>query len=209
MTVLDAVALTCIKRDRTLFEGLSFSANAGELVYLRGPNGAGKTSLLRILTGLSAPCGGDVFFNQKNIKTAPSEFNAQLLYLGHKSGINGALSALDNLSFWMAQHGVNQPLETLLSVLATLGLVGLEDVPVRFLSAGQQRRVALSRLWLKKAQVWILDEPFTALDVGGIALLESAFKAHVSHGGIVIATSHQALSSHAGSHRTFDLEYQW
>ena len=69
--------------------------------------------------------------------------------------------------------------------------------------------MALSRLWLKKAQVWILDEPFTALDVGGIALLESAFKAHVSHGGIVIATSHQALSSHAGSHRTFDLEYQW
>ena len=209
MSVLDAAALTCIKRDRTLFEGLSFSVEAGELVYLRGPNGAGKTSLLRILTGLSHPDEGNVFFNQKNITSFPSEYNAQLLYLGHKSGINGALSALDNLSFWMAQHGVKQSPEVLFNVLATIGLVGLEDVPVRFLSAGQQRRVALSRLWLKKAQIWILDEPFTALDVSGIALLENAFNEHISQGGIVITTSHQALSPLAGNHRTFDLEYQW
>ncbi|AEA97098.1 cytochrome C biogenesis protein [Alteromonas mediterranea DE] len=207
--VLEACGLTCSKRDRTLFEGLSLVVNTGELLYLRGPNGAGKTSLLRILTGLSTPESGAVSYNGMDIAEDKTDYYRDLFYLGHKSGTNGSLSALDNLSFWLAQHSTSVQHNGLYDVLAKVGLVGLEDVPVRYLSAGQQRRVALSRLWLKPAKVWILDEPFTALDVKGVHLLETSMKEHVSRGGLIITTSHQPLSETAGEHRVFDLEYRF
>ena len=207
--MLEACGLTCSKRDRTLFEGLSLVVNAGELLYLRGPNGAGKTSLLRILTGLSAPESGAVSYNGMDIAEDKTDYYRDLFYLGHKSGTNGSLSALDNLSFWLAQHSTSVQENVLYDVLAKVGLVGLEDVPVRYLSAGQQRRVALSRLWLKPAKVWVLDEPFTALDVKGVHLLETSMKEHVSRGGLIITTSHQPLSETAGEHRVFDLEYRF
>lgn len=207
--MLEACGLTCSKRDRTLFEGLSLVVNTGELLYLRGPNGAGKTSLLRILTGLSAPDSGAVLYNGVNISEDKTGYYRDLFYLGHKSGTNGSLSALDNLSFWLAQHSISMQENALYDVLAKVGLVGLEDVPVRYLSAGQQRRVALSRLWLKPAKVWILDEPFTALDVKGVHLLETSMKEHVRRGGLIITTSHQPLSENAGEHRVFDLEYRF
>ena len=207
--MLEARGLTCSKRDRTLFEGLSLAVSAGELLYLRGPNGAGKTSLLRILTGLSSPDLGTVFYQGSDVSKDNSSYYHDLLYLGHKSGTNGSLSALDNLSFWLAQHKVSVPVNTLYNVLEKVGLVGLEDVPVRYLSAGQQRRVALSRLWLKPAKVWILDEPFTALDVKGVHMLETSMKEHVGRGGLIITTSHQPLSETAGEHRVFDLEYRF
>ena len=206
---LCASGLTCIKRDRILFEDFSLRLNAGDLLYLRGPNGAGKTSLLRILTGLSLPESGVVTFNQQDIRHYSSTYYKQLIYIGHKSALNSALSAIDNLRFWMAQHNVDSPQDQIYSVLEMLGLVGLEDVPVRFLSAGQQRRVALSRLWLKSAQVWVLDEPFTALDSSGITVLENTFKQHVDNGGMIITTSHQPLSSEVGTHRSIDLEYRF
>jgi len=207
--VLEACGLTCSKRDRTLFEGLSLVVNTGELLYLRGPNGAGKTSLLRILTGLSTPESGAVLYNGMDIAEDKTGYYRDLFYLGHKSGTNGSLSALDNLSFWLAQHSTLVQENVLYDVLAKVGLVGLEDVPVRYLSAGQQRRVALSRLWLKPAKVWVLDEPFTALDVKGVHLLETSMKEHVSRGGLIITTSHQPLSETAGEHRVFDLEYRF
>ncbi|BCO18040.1 cytochrome c biogenesis ATP-binding export protein CcmA [Alteromonas sp. KC3] len=207
--MLEACSLTCIKRDRSLFEGLSLVVNTGELLYLRGPNGAGKTSLLRILTGLSDADAGQVKYDGSNIKEIKADYYAALFYLGHKTGNNNSLSALDNLSFWLLQHGVSVTQDKLYDALARVGLVGLEDVPVRYLSAGQQRRVALARLWLKPAKVWILDEPFTALDVKGIALLEQTMKSHVDKGGIVLTTSHQPLSDLAGAHRVFDLEYRF
>jgi heme exporter protein A len=207
--VLKACELTCVKRDRVLFENVSLAVNAGELLYVRGPNGAGKTSLLRILTGLSTPESGTILFNGQDIADSSFSYLSTLLYLGHKSGTNGSLSALDNLTFWLAQHQVKCEESQLLEVLTRIGLVGLEDVPVRFLSAGQQRRVALARLWLKPADVWILDEPFTALDVKGIALLEGRMKSHVERGGVVITTSHQPLSEAAGEHSVFDLEYRF
>lgn len=207
--MLEACGLTCSKRDRTLFEGLSLVINAGELLYLRGPNGAGKTSLLRILTGLSEPELGTVLYNGIDISKDKSGYYQALFYLGHKSGTNGSLSALDNLSFWLAQHKVSLDIDALYDVLEKVGLVGLEDVPVRYLSAGQQRRVALSRLWLKPAKVWILDEPFTALDVKGIHMLELSMKDHVAKGGLIVTTSHQPLSETAGKHRVFDLEYRF
>ncbi|APD91665.1 heme ABC exporter ATP-binding protein CcmA [Alteromonas mediterranea] len=207
--MLEACGLTCSKRDRTLFEGLSLVVNTGELLYLRGPNGAGKTSLLRILTGLSTPESGAVLYDGMDITEDKTGYYRDLFYLGHKSGTNGSLSALDNLSFWLAQHSTLVQENVLYDVLAKVGLVGLEDVPVRYLSAGQQRRVALSRLWLKPAKVWVLDEPFTALDVKGVHLLETSMKEHVSRGGLIITTSHQPLSETAGEHRVFDLEYRF
>ena len=207
--MLEACGLTCSKRDRTLFEGLSLVVNTGELLYLRGPNGAGKTSLLRILTGLSTPESGAVLYDGMDIAEDKTGYYRDLFYLGHKSGTNGSLSALDNLSFWLAQHSTLVQENVLYDVLAKVGLVGLEDVPFRYLSAGQQRRVALSRLWLKPAKVWVLDEPFTALDVKGVHLLETSMKEHVSRGGLIITTSHQPLSETAGEHRVFDLEYRF
>lgn len=208
MAGLAAHALTCVKRDRVLFSDLSFRLQAGSLTYLRGPNGAGKTSLLRLLTGLSLPDEGHITFNDVPIAECLPQYHSSLLYIGHKPGLNSALSAIENLQFWCAQHRVEFSLERAYDVLTTLGLVGLEDIPVRMLSAGQQRRAALARLWLKSASIWILDEPFTALDINGVALLESLMKSHVAEGGTVITTSHQPLSELAGHITLLDLEYQ-
>lgn len=208
MAGLAANNLTCIKRDRVLFTELSFTLVPGQLIYLRGPNGAGKTSLLRILTGLSAPESGDLTLNDEPLERVRDRFNQQLIYIGHKAGVNGVLTAMENLRFWCAQHGAPFLANEAYRVLELLGLVGLEDVPVRLLSAGQQRRVALSRLWLKKATYWILDEPFTALDTDGIELLEMQMCQHVAGGGAIITTSHQPLSRKAGAVDELLLEYR-
>ncbi|WP_373318479.1 cytochrome c biogenesis heme-transporting ATPase CcmA [Alteromonas salexigens] len=204
-----ATSLTCIKRDRVLFENLNLQLQTGELMYLRGPNGAGKTSLLRLLTGLSMPEAGEVTFNHAPVQHSESQFYRQSIYLGHKSGLSSALSALDNLTYWCAQHQVTVTESQIVNVLDVVGVTGLEDIPVAMLSAGQQRRVALARLWLKPARFWVLDEPFTALDTAGVALLETTFKKHVDEGGAIITTSHQPLSARAGTHRYFDLEYRF
>lgn len=208
MAGLAADNLTCIKRDRVLFTDLSFCLSPGQLIYLRGPNGAGKTSLLRILTGLSAPESGQLMLNEEALDKVRDRFNQQLIYVGHKAGINGALTAMENLRFWCAQHSTDFIAQQAYDVLARLGLVGLEDVPVRMLSAGQQRRVALSRLWLKQATYWILDEPFTALDTDGIELLETHMREHVANQGAIITTSHQPLSKQAGPFTELVLEYR-
>ncbi len=209
MTSLVANALTCIKRDRILFENLQLTLNRGELLYLRGPNGAGKTSLLRLLTGLSVPESGNVTFDGTSVRSPHSGFCEASIYLGHKSGLSSALSAIDNLSYWCSQHNVSASKNAVFNVLEQVGLVGLEDIPVRMLSAGQQRRVALSRLWLKPATFWLLDEPFTALDVDGVAMLEDKFAAHIREDGAIITTSHQPLSERAGEHTLYDLEYRF
>ncbi|MBD3585439.1 cytochrome c biogenesis heme-transporting ATPase CcmA [Salinimonas sp. HHU 13199] len=191
MAELVASQLSCMKRDKVLFESLSLSLSPGQLVHLRGPNGAGKTSLLRILAGLSQPDTGTVTWNNRAID---NEFQRRLVYLGHKAGLSAGLSAIENLTFWCAQHHIRVSETTLFEVLEVLSLVGLEEIPVRLLSAGQQRRVALARLWLKSSDIWILDEPFTALDTDGVALIQARCETFVRQGGAVIVTSHQPLS---------------
>ncbi|GGW72931.1 cytochrome c biogenesis heme-transporting ATPase CcmA [Alteromonas halophila] len=205
---LVASELTCIKRDRVLFERLSMSLEPGQLVYLRGPNGAGKTSLLRILTGLAAPDAGTVYFQGAPVSNDIAAYHKALIYLGHKPALNSTLSAMENLRFWLAQQYLTFDPKAAYQALEKLGLVGLEDIPVRLLSAGQQRRAALARLWLKPASVWLLDEPFTALDTQGIALLETLFAHHVADGGMLLTTSHQPLSKRAGPVTNMDLEYR-
>ena len=194
MTVLSVINLSVAKRDRLLFENLNFAVERGALLYVKGQNGAGKTSLLRVLAGLVDTDSGEVYFCQQNIKDYRETYHQNLVYFGHKLGINLTLSALENLRFWCQQHQVNISVDTILCTLAKLNLVGLEDIPITHLSAGQQRRVALARFWFKQdAKLWILDEPFTALDTQGIELLSKQITQFLSVGGSVVMTSHQSL----------------
>ncbi|MEM0515347.1 cytochrome c biogenesis heme-transporting ATPase CcmA [Pseudoalteromonas sp. YIC-827] len=205
--MLHVDAVTCIKQERCLFEDLSFTLKSGEIMQLEGPNGAGKTSLLRILAGFAEPMQGQVKFNQQCIGRNYDEYAENVLFIGHKTGVNTALNALENCQFWLNTHGLESGLD-LYEVLADLGLVGLEDVPVRQLSAGQQRRVALARLWLNRAPLWLLDEPFTAVDKKGVQLLQQRFAEHLASGGAILLTSHQDLTTHFDKLIKLQLEYR-
>lgn len=188
--MLDARKLTCTRDERTLFSELSFTVSAGEMVQVAGQNGAGKTSLLRILAGLAQPEGGEVCWQGTAIARQRDIYHQDLLWLGHQPGIKTALTAFENLSFYHADCA-----ETLRwQALAQAGLVGFEDVQVNQLSAGQQRRVALARLWLSTAKLWILDEPFTAIDTAGVEKLTRQMARHTEDGGMVILTTHQPLA---------------
>ena len=197
LTVISVTNLSVVKRDRLLFENLSFAVEQGTLLYVKGQNGAGKTSLLRVVAGLVDADFGDVHFCQQNIKDCRENYHQDLVYFGHKLGINLTLSALENLQFWCKQHQVSISDNIIFDTLAKLNLVGLEDIPIANLSAGQQRRVALARFWFKQdAKLWILDEPFTALDTQGIELLSKLITQFLGAGGSVMMTSHQALRLH-------------
>lgn len=164
---------------RELLAGLSFSVGSGELWQLVGENGAGKTSLLRGLAGLAK------FGIEGEIERPQS-----LLYLGHAPATKPLLSAADNLR-WHPAGDTEVDLDDIYAALAAVGLAGFEERLVRTLSAGQQRRVALARLWLSQTKLWLLDEPFTAIDVRGATLLEERLMAHAEKGGAIIFTSHQ------------------
>ncbi|WP_018983533.1 cytochrome c biogenesis heme-transporting ATPase CcmA [Salinimonas chungwhensis] len=205
MSALVATELSCTKRDRVLFESLSVTLKPGHWLHVRGPNGAGKTSLLRILAGLSQPDSGQVQWNNHSLD---NRYAAALVYHSHKPGLSSSINALDNLKFWCAQHNITVSDDTIFDILAHLALVGMEDVPVRLLSAGQQRRVALARLWLKPASVWILDEPFTALDTFGIKIIEARCQWFVKQGGAIIMTSHQPLNGASETIRFLDMEFK-
>lgn len=205
--MLHIKSVTCIKQDRCLFADLNFRLKSGQIMQLAGPNGAGKTSLLRIIAGFSAPDEGQVMWQGESIAKNYDEFARELLFIGHKTGVNNQLSAIENLRFWLQIQGYNTA-QDLYSLLAKIGLVGLEDVPVRTLSAGQQRRVALIRLWLNDAKLWVLDEPFTALDKAGVAFLQQRFLTHLEQGGAILLTTHQDLTTHFAQLQTVTLEYR-
>ncbi|WP_077887228.1 cytochrome c biogenesis heme-transporting ATPase CcmA [Escherichia coli] len=190
MGMLEARELLCERDERTLFSGLSFTLNAGEWVQITGSNGAGKTTLLRLLTGLSRPDAGEVLWQGQPLHQVRDSYHQNLLWIGHQPGIKTRLTALENLHFYHRDGDTAQCLEA----LAQAGLAGFEDIPVNQLSAGQQRRVALARLWLTRATLWILDEPFTAIDVNGVDRLTQRMALHTEQGGIVILTTHQPLN---------------
>ncbi|WP_440876392.1 cytochrome c biogenesis heme-transporting ATPase CcmA [Thalassotalea sp. PLHSN55] len=190
--LISAKQLTCIREDRILFEELDIAIHAGDIVQIEGPNGAGKTSLLRILAGLSMPFEGNVLFNEQCISDNRELFHQNLLYLGHLPGVKGEMSAQENLEFNLALHGLDQ--STAEQTLSEVNLLGFEDALASHLSAGQHRRISLARLWQSKAPIWILDEPFTAIDKLGVKKLEQLFLQHAEQGGCVILTTHQDLS---------------
>ena len=172
----------CLERGgRELFRDLAFAVLPGQLLQVDGPNGAGKTSLLRILAGLS-----------RYGFTGRVERNAPLLYLGHHPAVKALLTPRENLAWHVAGEAAyaNPQIE---EALARVGLYGYEDVPSHALSAGQHRRVNLARLYLSARPLWLLDEPFTAIDRGGVAQLEALLVAHAQRGGAVVMTSHQVL----------------
>lgn len=196
--LLRAEQLFCERDDRVLFQNLSFSLLQGQILQIEGPNGSGKTTLIRILCGLSQDFEGGLFWCGKPLAEAVIAFRQSSVYFGHNTGVKMALTAQENLT-WMAQvKGATGSLPALANdideALARVGLRGFEDVPLYTLSAGQKRRVALAGLLLRPMPLWILDEPFTAIDKAGVQALESLIVAHAMQGGSVVLTTHHELS---------------
>ena len=192
--MLEVLKLGCIRGDRRLFSDLSFSATAGELIELRGPNGSGKTSLLRILCGLSSPAAGQVRWNGKNIRSLAEEYFRDVAYLAHQNAVKDELSALENLR--IASGVAGNPLNKAQAqqVLERIGLKDRQHLPARVLSAGQRRRLALTRLLTSKATLWILDEVLTSLDDAAVRLSRDFIGDHIKNGGMAIVATHQDLN---------------
>lgn len=189
--MLHANQLTCVYEERVLFESLSFTVEPGEVVQIAGENGSGKTSLLRLLTGLTQPESGYVCWQGERLSRVRDTFHQQMLWIGHKPGVKASLTADENLRLFYPRS----TLEAREAALLAIGLAGFEDLPLYQLSAGQQRRSALARLWLSDAALWILDEPLAALDVAAIETLTHRLEKYVQRGGSVILTTHQPLRS--------------
>jgi heme exporter protein A len=194
MLALDDVE--CSRGGRALFKGLSLEVRGGTLLRVEGKNGAGKTSLLRMLCGLAAPTQGQILWNGHRLQAQREEFNQQLVYLGHAPALKDDLTAVENLqSAAMLCGGFSVSHEQARDALAQSGLSSRTHVPVRALSQGQRKRVALARLALSThAPLWILDEPLNALDTMATQWLLGLMARQVHDGGIVVLTSHQAVN---------------
>jgi len=186
--------LCCSRGEKLLFSGVSFSLQHGEYLHLEGDNGVGKTSLLRIACGLSPLEQGEICWQGKSISENRDEFRSNLAYLGHQLALKEDLTPLENLLCHAAVAGRQLPLPEAKDALAQLGLRGREHLPVRVLSQGQKRRTALARLVVSTAKLWILDEPFVALDPAAQNALSEVINAHLTRQGMVLLTSHQAVS---------------
>lgn len=185
--------LFCERDDRILFDQLSFDVNEGEVVQIEGQNGSGKTTLLRILSGLSRHYEGDIYWQDVPIHSCAEAFRESLLYFGHQPGVKAVLTPEENLRWFAAMHPTID-LSKLDYALAKVGLTGYEDVPCHTLSAGQNRRVSLARLYMSNAPLWVLDEPFTAIDKKGVAQNEALIAEHAKQGGTVLLTTHHELA---------------
>ncbi len=186
--------LSCSRGDRRLFSGVSFSLQPGQWLHLEGNNGVGKTSLLRLVCGLSALEEGEIHWKDQAVGKDPQAFRANLAYLGHQLALKDELSPLENLRIDAAIAGRQLTLPDALQALAQMGLRGRENLPVRVLSQGQKRRTALARLLVSTAKLWVLDEPFVALDTAAQNALSDVLKGHLAKQGMVLLTSHQAVS---------------
>lgn len=190
--------LACVRGRRRLFQGLNVTLQAGQLMRVSGANGAGKTSLLRMLCGLLAPAHGQVLWQGQQLKRVREDFHRQLVYLGHAAALKDELTPLENLQVAARLSGSAPDEAAARRALADAGLAGREHLPSRVLSQGQRRRAALARLPLAQASLWVLDEPFNALDTDAIAWLIGLIEAQLQRGGLVVLTSHQpvGLSEH-------------
>lgn len=190
--MLEAEHLACLKGDRLLFRDLSFHLQAGDLLRVAGPNGVGKTSLLRMATGLAQAEAGEVRWQGMALRRSREAFHRELLYVGHAAAINDLLTPLENLEFACAAVGDRIERGRCQDALERIGLAAQIELPARVLSQGQRRRVGLARLFLgAQRRLWVLDEPFTALDVNAVADLAQLLSAHCEAGGMVMLTTHQ------------------
>lgn len=194
--MLEASDLSCTRSERTLFSGLSLRVGPGQLLHAAGDNGTGKTSLLRVLCGLLAPAEGVVRWGGERIESQRETFHRALRYIGHASGVKDDLTARENLTFSARLCGVDVPPDAVTRALAAFRLGDHADAPARHLSQGQRRRIALARLALGEGAsgtLWILDEPFTALDTRGVHVLTDLLAAHLARGGCAVVTTHQEV----------------
>lgn len=203
--MLESKSLKCVRGDRTLFSGLSFSVHDGELLHVKGANGSGKTSLLRMLSGLMSAAEGEILWQGESIRKLREEYQKDLLYIGHLPGIKGDLTALENLRVNSAMNGRDISEEEAWQALGKIGLKGREDLPARVLSQGQGRRVALARMLVSQAKIWILDEPFVALDVKAVAMLQDVLADHLHRNGMIVLTTHQEFTVTDAEVRMLDL----
>jgi len=185
--------LGCTRGGRPLFQGIDSQLKAGQWLYVVGANGAGKTSLLRMVCGLSPIDAGDILWNGTPIHDQRDAYHQDLCYLGHLNALQESMTVHENLIFTAALggHALQKPVAN--DVLARFGLPGRGHQLVRHLSQGQKRRVALSRLALSPARLWVLDEPFVAMDDTGVRLLADLIDAHLAQGGLAVLTSHQLV----------------
>jgi heme exporter protein A len=191
--MLEISNLACVRGDHQLFSGLSFSLRPGELMQVQGENGSGKTSLLRTLCGFMQPAAGEIRWRGQDVHKLGEEYFAEMIYLGHLNAIKDELNALENLCISAGLAGYAVAEKEALAALRRMGLRRREHLPVKVLSQGQRRRVALSRLLVTDSGLWILDEPLTALDVGAVGLMQELIGEHLSKGGMAIFTTHQPL----------------
>ncbi|MBL4621554.1 MAG: cytochrome c biogenesis heme-transporting ATPase CcmA [Immundisolibacteraceae bacterium] len=194
--------LSAIRGERLLFSDLNFELESGQSLRISGANGSGKTTLLRMLAGLTAPAQGTVLWNSENILQCREQFQSQIAYSGHQFGLSSDLTTLENLRYLIP----NPPSENkLIEILARLELKASVDLPARYLSQGQRRRLILARLLAMQVCCWILDEPLAALDTAGIELVEQICTEHTRQGGMLVITSHQKLSATLGDVPTLAL----
>ncbi len=197
--LLSAEGIGLVRGDRCLFRSLEFALNGGELLLVEGPNGSGKTSLLRLISGLMEPDDGTIFWNGTPIRQVAQDYRGALVWLAHKTGFKQDLTLVENLRFEQALRPASSL--SFEDVLARLDLAALMELPLRALSAGQQRRVALARMLLSSARLWIMDEPLTNLDRDGRVLVGELITSHLAAGGLCVAATHQGLAIEAPQQR--------
>jgi heme exporter protein A len=189
VTIFAGQDLACLRGERLVFTGLSFRVAAGETLLLRGPNGSGKSSLLRCMAGLLGPIAGTQTWNGQPVEGDAEGHRARLRYLGHQDAVKPALTVRENLGVWQQLHAVRDA-AAIGKALADLAVDHLADLPARLLSAGQRRRVALARLLVVPAALWLLDEPTTALDDDSVERFAAMVRRHRANGGMVVLSTH-------------------
>ena len=205
-STLQASGLECLRGERRLFGGLAFELANGGLLQVSGPNGSGKTSLLRMVCGLLAPAAGSIAWNAKPIRALGEDYNADLTFIGHLNAAKDELNARENLGLAARLAGLPSDPAKVAAALHTFGLAGFDQLPCKVLSQGQKRRLALARLKLSgERALWVLDEPFAALDAAGIEVIRAVLEDHLARGGLALLTTHQAVVIAAPSMRTIAL----
>ena len=193
--MLELRGVACVRGGRQLFQKLDVTLRGGQLLRVTGVNGAGKTSLLRMLCGLQSPAEGELLWLGSRLDTLRENFNCQLVYVGHAAALKDDLSALENLLTAAMLGGTRAALPAARMALSSAGLRGIEHTPARALSQGQRRRVALARLELAETRaLWVLDEPFNALDSAATDWLLGLIQRQLQRGGLVVLTSHQPVA---------------